>query len=180
MRAMRPLPCLLALLVITLAPGCAPMGAKPGRVEVTSEPAGADVYAMGSKVGVTPLTLDQDVVFPLTYPAEKQTLYGVIELRKAGCADARQGVSTRALARGIHVRLDCGEAATAEKPAPSEMQPAPALTPVPAGGQVAPTATPKETSGIEQRLRQVKDLRDKGLITEQEAQEIRRRILDEL
>lgn len=176
MRDIRPLSCLLALLVIALAPGCAPMGAKPGRVDVTSDPAGADVYAMGSKVGVTPLTLDQDVVFPLTYPIEKQALYGVVELRKAGCADARQGVSTRALARGIHVRLDCGEAAAAEKTAPRQMQPAP--TPVPASGQVPPA--PKETSGIELRLRQVKDLRDKGLITEQEAQEIRRRILDEL
>lgn len=178
MRDIRPLSCLLALLVIALAPGCAPMGAKPGRVDVTSDPAGADVYAMGSKVGVTPLTLDQDVVFPLTYPIEKQALYGVVELRKAGCADARQGVSTRALARGIHVRLDCGEAAAAEKTAPRQMQPAP--TPVPASGQVAPAPAPKETSGIELRLRQVKDLRDKGLITEQEAQEIRRRILDEL
>lgn len=170
--------CLLAPLVIALASGCAPMGAKPGRVDVTSDPAGAEVYAMGSKVGVTPLTLDQDVIFPLTYPSEKQALYGVVELRKAGCADARQRVSTRALARGIHVKLDCGTAARVETPAPRQAQPAPPAAPV--NAHVPPTPAAKEKPGIELRLRQVQDLRDKGLITEQEAQEIRRRILDEL
>jgi hypothetical protein len=167
--------CLLAPLVIALASGCAPMGAKPGRVDVTSDPAGADVYAMDSKVGVTPLTLDQDVIFPLTYPSEKRALYGVVELRKAGCADARQSVSTRALARGIHVKLDCGAASPAT-PASSRAQPAPP----PVNAQVPPTPAAKEKPGVELRLRQVKDLRDKGLITEQEAQEIRQRILDEL
>jgi hypothetical protein len=174
----RGLSCLLAPLAVAIASGCAPMPAKPGRVDVTSDPAGADVYAMGSKVGVTPLSLDQDAIFPLTYPSEKQALYGVVELRKAGCADARQSVSTRALARGIHVRLDCGEAARQDAPASRQAQPAPPLAP--ASGQVPPTPVPKEKPAIELRLRQVQDLRDKGLITEQEAQEIRRRILDEL
>jgi hypothetical protein len=169
--------CLLAPLAVVLAAGCAPIGAKPGRVDVTSYPAGADVYAMGSKVGVTPLTLDQDVIFPLTYPGEKQALYGVVELRKAGCADARRSVSTRALARGIHVKLDCGAASPAT-PASSQAQPAPPAAPV--NAQVPPTPVAKEKPGIELRLRQVQDLRDKGLITEQEAEEIRRRILDEL
>ncbi len=168
--------CLLAPLAVVLAAGCAPISAKPGRVDVTSDPAGAEVYAMGSKVGVTPLTLDQDVIFPLTYPSEKQALYGMVELRKTGCADARQSVSTRAVARGIHVKLDCGAAARVKTPAPREAQPAP----VPASGQVAPAPPPKEKPGIELRLRQVQELRDKGLITEQEAQEIRRRIVDEL
>lgn len=175
----RRLSSLLAPLVIALASGCAPMGAKPGRVDVTSDPAGADVYAMGSKVGVTPLTLDQDTIFPLTYPAEKQTLYGMVELRKAGCADARQSVSTRALARGIHVKLVCGEAARAEpvtsRPAQPAQQPAAS-----ASEQSSATPVLKQKPGIEPRLREVQDLRDKGLITEQEAREIRQRILEEL
>lgn len=164
---------LLAPLVITLASGCASMGAKPGRVDVTSDPAGADVYAMGSKVGVTPLTLDQDAIFPLTYPSEKQALYGVVELRKAGCIPARQGLSTRAVAKGLHVKLDCGEAARAD----TSPQVQPARPAASANGQ-APVV--KEKPGIELRLKQVKDLLDKGLITEQEAREIRQRILGEL
>jgi argininosuccinate lyase len=38
----------------------------------------------------------------------------------------------------------------------------------------------KQTPAIEQRLKHVQELRDKGLITEQEAREIRQRILGEL
>jgi hypothetical protein len=113
MSGLRRLPCLLAPLLVALASGCAPMGTKPGRVDVSSDPAGADVYVMGEKAGVTPLALDQDAIFPLTYSAEKHALYGVIELRKAGCLPARQSVSTRAVSRGLHVKLDCGEAARA-------------------------------------------------------------------
>lgn len=179
MTDIRRLSTLLAPLVIALASGCAPMGAKPGRVDVTSDPAGADVYVMGSKVGVTPTTLDQDAVFPLTYPSEKQALYGVVELRKAGCITARQGLSTRALAKGLHVKLDCGEAARAEPVTSRPAQPAeqPAAS---ANGQSPATPVVKQKPGIELRLREVQDLRDKGLITEQEAREIRQRILGEL
>lgn len=170
--------CLLAPLLVALASGCAPMGTKPGRVEVSSDPAGADVYVMGSRVGATPLTVDQDAIFPLTYPGAKQALYGVVELRKAGCLPASKNVSTRAVSRGLHVKLDCGEAARAETPASSQAQPA---QPAPSANEQAP-ATPvvEQTPVIEQRLRQVQELRDKGLITEQEAQEARQRILGEL
>jgi len=178
MTDLRRLSCLLAPLLVALASGCAPMGTKPGRVDVSSDPAGADVYVMGSKVGVTPLTVDQDAIFPLTYPAEKQALYGMVELRKAGCLPARQNVSTRAVSRGLHVKLDCGEAARAETPAPRQTQPdRPAAT---ANEPTPATPVVKEKPGIELRLKQVQELRDKGSITEQEAQEIRRRILEEL
>jgi hypothetical protein len=176
MTDLRRLSCLLAPLLVALASGCAPMGTKPGRIDVSSDPAGADVYVMGSKVGVTPLALDQDAIFPLTYPGEKQAMYGVVELRKAGCLPARQNVSTRAVSRGLHVKLDCGQAP--ETPAPHQAQPtAPAAS---ANEQAPATPEVKQAPGIEQRLKQVQELLDKGLITEQEAQEIRQRILGEL
>lgn len=178
MTDLRRLSGLLAALLVALASGCAPMGTKPGRIDVSSDPAGADVYVMGEKAGVTPLTVDQDAIFPLTYPAEKQALYGVVELRKAGCLPARQNVGTRAVSRGLRVKLDCGEGARAETPASRQTQPA---APAASANEQAP-ATPvvKQTPAIEQRLKQVQELRDKGLITEQEAQEIRQRILGEL
>lgn len=174
----RRLPYLLAPLVIALASGCASLGAKPDRVDVTSDPAGAAVYAMGAKVGVTPLTLDQDTIFPLTYPRDKQALYGAVELRKAGCNSATQRVSTRAVVKGVHVKLDCGEAARTETSTPRQAQPS--QPPVSANGQAQTTPVMKEKPGIEMRLKQVQDLRDQGLITEQEAREIRQRILGEL
>jgi len=106
---------------------------------------------MGNRVGLTPLTLDEKTIFPLTYPEEKQALYGAVELRKADCSNAMQRVSTRALERGVHVKLDC------------------------AGTPVATQAP-----AIEQRLRRVQELRNEGVITEMEAREIRQRILGEL
>lgn len=154
------------------------MDAKPSRVDITSDPAGADVYVMGSRVGLTPLTLDENTIFPLIYPGEKQALYGAVELRKAGCKSAMHRVSTRAVAKGVHVKLDCGEAARTETSTPRQAQPS--QPPVSANGQAQTTPVVKEKPGIEFRLKQVQDLRDKGLITEQEAREIRQRILGEL
>lgn len=157
-----PLSLLLASLVVTLASGCAALGANPGQVAVTSDPSGADVYVMGGKVGVTPLILDQDAVFPVTFPSEKQALFGAVDLRKAGCKSSVQRVSVGSLAKGLHVKLDCGEAA--------------------GGAAIEQGARPdvEENAAVESRLRRVQELRDKGAITEQEAREIRQRILDEL
>lgn len=144
-----------ALLAISLIPGCAPLGAIPDQIHVTSEPPGAEVYVMGEKAGVTPLNVNQSAVFPPRFPAEKQSLYGNIELRKAGCKNSIQRVSTGLVTKGVHVRLECDETAGAGK---------------------------AESTGasIESRLRRVQELRDKGLITDQEAREIRQRILNGL
>jgi len=168
---------LLVPLVVTLASGCAPLGAKPGQITVTSDPAGADVYVMGGKVGMTPLNLDHDAVFPVTFPSEKQVLYGAVELRKAGCKSSVQRVSTVALAKGLHVKLECGEAASGEMS--SARHPQPNQRPLSAVEQ-GPRPVVKENAAIETRLRRVQELRDKGVITEQEAREIRQRILGEL
>lgn len=166
---------LAAPLSAALIAGCAAVGAKPGRIDVSSEPPGAEVYVMGDMIGVTPLTLEQTRVFPLTYPSEKQALYGKIELRKPGCQPAVRAVSTRAVAEGIRVTLDC---AGAPQPAAHTQ-----ADPVPASAtRVAPAtpAAPAQTPGVDQRLRQVRDLLEQGLITEQEAREVRMRILNEL
>ena len=147
------------LLVAIPASACITIGSHPGQINVTSEPAGAEVYVMGEKLGVTPLTVNQDAVFPPAFPAEKQALYGNIELRKPGCKNSVQPVSTRDLARGLRVRLECIE---------------------PAGGPSAANRPGIAGATVEQRLRQVRDLLDKGLITEQEARDIRQRLLNEL
>jgi hypothetical protein len=167
---------LAAPMAAALIAGCASVGAKPGRIDVTSEPPGAEVYVMGDMAGVTPLTLDQTRVFPLIYPSGKQALYGKVELRKAGCQPTVRAVSTRAVAEGIRVTLDCDEA-----PQPPARTPANDLVPGSAT-RVAPAmpSAPVHTPAVDQRLRQVRDLLDQGLITEHEAHEVRMRILNEL
>lgn len=146
--------------------GCAPIGAKPDRIAVSSEPPGADIYVMDAKLGVTPGSVPLGAIFPSTYPAEHRRLYGTIELRKPGCVPATQPVSTRGVARGVHVKLDCGQAtAVGTGTGPEPPQPPPAASPA---------------THAEQRLRQVREWLDQGLITEEEAREVRRRILGDL
>ena len=151
--------CLAALALLA---GCAPIGTKPDRVAVSSDPTGADVYVMGTKLGTTPASIPLAAVFPPTYTSDAQRLYGTVELRHAGCAPVTQTVSTRAVARGVHVKLDCGPAKPPDAAAPAAEAAGPVDVPL------AP----------EQRLRQLRDWLDQGLITEDEAADARRRILD--
>ena len=143
------------LTAFALVSGCTGWGPQADRVQVQSDPPGAHVYVMGEKVGVTPLSVPQELIFPNTYPPDKQELYGTVTLRKLGCADSVRRVSTGAVSRGIDVKLECRSAG--------------------AGRDDTTGAEP-----LEQRLRRLKDLQDKGLITEKEAAEARRRILSEL
>lgn len=148
-----------ALAWLALSQGCAPLPAEPGFIAVESEPAGADVVVMGEQKGRTPLRLRLEDVFPVTYPPAKSALYGKVVLKKEGCRDFVQSIDTKVYARGLfRAKLDCG-----------------ARPPAMPGGQTGGT-----TESTEERLRRLKELREKGLITEEEEKATRRRILDEL
>jgi len=149
-------------LFIVTGQGCAGVATRADEFSVTTEPPGAAVYAMGERLGVTPLTIRQESVFPVVYQPDQQHLYGTLLLRKEGCREHSQRVSSAALHKGIAVNLDCGgraveEAAEQREPA----QPQAARTP----------AT---------RLRRLDQLRQEGLISDQEYRAIRSRILSEL
>ena len=150
---------LVAFAWLAFLQGCAPLRSNPDMISVESDPSGAEVYVMGKKVGITPLEVRQIDVFPLTYSPDRQDLYGKIALKKEGCKELRQPVSTKVYAKGAKIKLDCGTTTEATK----ETRPA------------APG-----TSSVESRLRQLKDLHEKGLITEEEAKATRRRILEGL
>lgn len=152
----------LALFSLLLAAGCssavgtgnlfAAAGDRPIKIE--SIPPGADVYVMGEKVGVTPLDISRDNVFPNRYPREKESLYGKVTLRKAGCLDFTRTISTEIGNNGLHAQLDCGDK--------------------------NPAAASHTSETVEQRLDKIKELQNKGLISEDEAKKARARILNEL
>ena len=144
-----------ALLLVVALSGCAAMPKDASIIPVESDPPGATVYVLDKAYGTTPLVLRHQDVFPVTYDPARQHLYGRIVLRKEGCREHAQPVSTKVYARGLSVRLDCG--------------------PVGAGQPAAPLPTT-----VENRLRQLKDLREQGLVTEEAAREIRQRILNDL
>jgi hypothetical protein len=155
----------LALFSLLLAAGCSSPGgvsnlfpsAGDNPMKIESDPSGAEVYVMGEKVGVTPLQITRDQVFPNIYPKDKVALYGRVMLKKAGCADFTGTVSSQVSSYGLRAKLDCGD----NKPAPA-------------------ADDPRNSETAEQRLGKIKDLLDKGLITGDEAKKARERILNEL
>ena len=145
----------IALLLTAALSGCAAMPKDASVIPVDSDPPGAAVYVLDKAYGTTPLVLRHQDVFPVTYDPAKQHLYGRIVLRKEGCQEHMQSVSTKVYARGMRVKLDCGHADAGQPATP------PPIT-------------------VESRLRQLKNLLEQGLITEEEAREIRQRILNDL
>lgn len=128
-------------------------------ISVASEPAGATVYASGKQVGVTPIVVSQQDVFPVVYAPEQQDVYGTLLLTKDGCKDHTVRVNNAAIRKGVGVKLDCGQANLA-KP------------------QTGTPGTPPPP--IRDRILRLNELRDQGLVTEEEYREIRGKILGEL
>jgi hypothetical protein len=151
----------LVLFNLVLVAGCSSTSADlfpaagNNPIKIESIPSGAEVYVMGEKVGVTPLQINHKDVFPNTYPRDKESVYGRITLKKEGCADFTRTVSGEISNSGLHAKLDCAD--------------------------INPAATPPRSSETaEQRLNKIKDLLNKGLITEEEAKKARERIINDL
>jgi PEGA domain len=158
----------LALFNLLLVAGCSSMGgvsnlfpaAGDNPIKIESDPSGAEVYVMGEKVGVTPIQIRHKDVFPNIYPNEKVSVYGRITLKKAGCSDFTRTVSAEISNAGLRAQLDCGD-----------MKPAsPSIS----------RDVPRSSETIEQRLDKIKDLLNKGLISEEEAKKAREHILNDL
>jgi hypothetical protein len=130
------------------------------QIKIESDPSGADVYVMGEKIGVTPLKINPKDVFPDTYPKEKESVYGKIIIKKAGCPDFTRTVSVDISSNGLKAQLDCGDIYPASPRASKD--------------------APRINETAEQRLDKIKNLLDKGLITEEEAKKARERVLNDL
>lgn len=130
--------------------------ADPSRFTVTSTPPGATVYVMGQALGVTPLEIRREQVFPGNYPSQLQAEYGMVTLEYQGCETYRKGVNNTVLEDGLNAKLKCKS------------------TEAPAAIPMAPSLTTK------QRLLELKSLYDEKLITEQEYQERRKAILNDI
>jgi hypothetical protein len=158
----------LALFTLLLAAGCSSMNgannffpaAGDNPIKIESDPSGADVYVMGEKVGVTPLKISHNDVFPNIYPKEKVSVYGRVTLKKTGCSDFTRTVNGEISSTGLRAQLDCGD-----------KNPSPTAT----SGNAPPIR-----ESAEQRLEKIKDLLNKGLITEEEAKRAREHIINDL
>lgn len=157
----------LSLLAVpaVAAGGASTLAAK--RFVVVSDPAGAEVYLIGGRAGVTPITLNERDIYPNTYPDGQAHLYGKVVLKNPGCKEYLKFVTLDDIGRGLKVKLDCGAVRAAAEPVAQRQD---------AGHR----ATDPE-SRPERRLRQLKvlqELLDEGLITEPEEKTIRKRVLE--
>jgi hypothetical protein len=188
--------------LLALLQGCGGVGVLPtgSTISVQSDPPGATVYLMGKSVGETPLKIKQMDVFPTVYDQDKKNLYGIIQIKKPGCQDFNKRVSSGVVGKGIDAKLDCGTKSTGQ---PAMMAPeqtpektpehtpehtpeqTPEKTPEHTPEQTpekTPEHTPEQTlpKTIKQRLLRLNELRDEGLITEEEYRNARKGILDAL
>ncbi|MBP9032974.1 MAG: hypothetical protein KBG29_03710, partial [Pseudomonadales bacterium] len=122
-----------------------------------------EVLLIGGSAGHTPLSVGERAIYPNDYSDEQAPLYGLVTLRRAGCATHVQRVTLDDIERGMHVRLDC--------------DPAPAVA---ASARTPSPAMAADESVSQRRLRQLQvlqELLDEGLMSAAEEQRIRRALL---
>lgn len=129
---------------------------------IESTPAGASVHVMEENVGLTPMQLRLERIFPLVYDNHQQPLYGKVLLKKRGCRDYLVTVSSHLISEGLRARLDCDRNSHPDLEQLRQAEPP------------TPDKSPK------QRLRQLEELRKAGLITEKEYRDLRHKIMDSL
>lgn len=129
---------------------------------VTSTPSGAVVYANNLEIGKTPLQRNLYDEFPAGWQGSTYTAQGVLMMKMEGCEDYALKINDRILSKPIHADLKCDTASAPKK-------------------SIAVETTQKKTeSATEKRLKEVEALFKKGIITEDEYQKTRERILSEL
>lgn len=148
------------LILCLMLPACGQtplIHADADAITVSSEPSGASIYVMGKMIAKTPAVIDLGTVYPITYAPELQGNYGRMTLKLEGCEDRIITVSSGVISNGLKAKLDC--VATEELRV------------------VVPAPTDKP---VVQRLEELQALKDKGLLSDEEYQTIRSRILDSL
>ena len=142
-----------------------------GPVALETNPPGASVITLGRIIGKTPLRVEENDIFPVIYASELKPIYGKVRFKKKGCKQVSRRVTPEDIVTGIKIDLECGD-----KPATQQA----AITDQDADFDPS-VNTPLFSSGnnVKVRLLRVKDLLEEGLITQQEADAIRQRILED-
>jgi len=142
---------------IIILQGCSGSSAIKQQADVTSNPSGATVYAKGQKLGETPLHYKLYKAFPASWQDAMYQAHGELMLKMDDCEDYSLQVNDYILSKPIHAELKCSGVSEAEELVP---------------------ATPH--TGTEQRLEELEALYNKGVITQEEYNATRERILNEL
>ena len=161
--------------------GCSSLGdITPGKAQtitIESDPPQATVLANGADLGTTPLTINPSDVFRSGFSSGGESLLGYsfvgkLIVKKPGCKEFATEVDDNILSRDINVKLECD---------PDYRPPSPAVTTVPvAPAMAAPAPVQAMPATAEERLLRIDALHKKGLISSEEREKLRQRVLDTL
>ena len=166
---------LFALLFTAALSGCASVPGPASAITIDSDPQGAELIVSGRHVGTTPVHVVLDKVFPRHWTGRIKSDIGpgfafyrrlaIVTVRKTGCKPYTRQLTGKNLRHDFTVTLRCGPQYLPQPPVPP---------------QAAPAAAPLPATTVKQRLRELLDLKDEGLITDKEYHEQQERILDQL
>ncbi len=145
-----------------------------GPVALETNPPGATVITLGRILGKTPLRVEENDIFPSIYANELKPIYGKVRFKLKGCKQVSRQITPEDIAAGVKIDLECGEAATrktadsANRSSDNDNFDTSINAPLYSGD-----------NNIKVRLLRVKNLLAEGLITQDEANTIRRRILED-
>jgi hypothetical protein len=161
----------LVILAVISLPGCSGSTVKQqGPADVTSSPTGASVYANGEKLGITPLHYKLYKAFPAGWKDMMFQAQGVLTLKMDGCEDYILNVNDYLLSNPIHAELKCDGADSSALQQPAQQD----------AGNASRQRAILPRAEVETRLKKLESLYQDGLITEDEYNATRKRILDEL
>lgn len=143
-----------------------------GSVALETNPPGATVITLGRILGKTPLRVEKQDIFPLIYTNEMKPIYGKVRFKLKGCKQISRQITPEDIAAGVKIDLDCGETATHKAAASDNSDDDTADTAI-------DTPLYSGDNNVKVRLLRVQNLLEEGLITQNEADAIRQRILED-
>lgn len=178
----------LVTVTIMLLTGCSDYGGgvtgTQRQITIDSVPQGATVLANGIEIGTTPLPIDPGKHYHASFTSGGSTggiiefrYVGSLALKKPGCKDYSTQVNDNILSKDIDIQLDCDPAYRPVAAQP--VTPAPVTPPAAVVAPGIPEKQPARTySDAQERLLQIESLHNKGLLSDEEYQALRKRVLD--
>ncbi len=134
-------------------------------VIIDSQPQGASIIADGKEIGKTPLKIEPDEVFPPRWIGGSYMVEGNLELKKPECDPVSMKVNDNVLSNDITRQLKCSNKQANQTGTPASTKDEKKL---------------QMNENIAQRLENLNQLHEKGLVTDDEYKTQRQRILNEL
>ncbi|WP_198262473.1 hypothetical protein [sulfur-oxidizing endosymbiont of Gigantopelta aegis] len=139
--------------------------------EIITNPPGATIVVDDKEVGTSPMIFEGENIFPPHWEGTSYMVKSRLEVKRNGCKTETRIIKDP-IPKSINIKLDCQEQYRVEEPTHAQPMMQRQSAPMP-----APVMMPKS---VEDRLLQIQNLYKKGLITDAENAELRKKALKDL